>query len=95
MASQTPKTPHKSSDKSSPWRELAPFLNIGLELAATVGAFGLMGWFIDKYAGTTPLWFVALLVIGVVVGMVKMLQTVLKASGKAANKKSSHPPPSQ
>jgi F0F1-type ATP synthase assembly protein I len=83
MASQSPQTPHKSS----PWRELAPFMNIGLELAATVGAFGLIGWFIDKYAETAPRWFVALLVVGVIVGMTKMLQTVLKASGKAANKK--------
>lgn len=84
MALKLPQTPHKDSA----WRELAPFMNIGIELAVTVGVFGLIGWFIDKYAATSPLWFIALLVIGVIVGMTKMLQTVLKANKKLPSKES-------
>lgn len=59
-------------------RELAPLMNMGMELAITVGVFGGIGWLIDKYAQTSPLWFAVLLVLGVISGMVKMLRTALK-----------------
>lgn len=64
--------------KSEALRGLAPLLNTGMELAATVIFFGAIGWFIDKYANTAPFWFVALLMFGVVGGMIKFLRTVMK-----------------
>ena len=76
MVAQTPPTPQKSKV----WQELAPYMNIGTELAGTVGLFGLVGWFADKYFGTTPWSFVVMLVLGVIVGMTKMIQSVLKSS---------------
>ncbi len=62
--------------------DLAPMMNIGLELAATVGFFGLIGWFIDKYAHTEPFWFVALLIFGVIGGMIKFVVVVMNYSKK-------------
>jgi F0F1-type ATP synthase assembly protein I len=77
MASQQQK-PHNDG-----LRELAPLMNMGMELAITVGVFGGIGWLIDKYAQTSPLWFAVLLVLGVISGMVKMLRTALKFSVKS------------
>ncbi|TAE20582.1 MAG: AtpZ/AtpI family protein [Candidatus Kapaibacterium sp.] len=76
MAAQTPQTPQKNKV----WQELAPYMNIGTELAGTVGVFGIVGWFADKYFGTTPWSFVVMLVLGVMIGMTKMIQSVLKSS---------------
>ncbi|MFY8000822.1 MAG: AtpZ/AtpI family protein [Candidatus Kapaibacteriota bacterium] len=71
--------PQKTADAI---QEAAPLMNIGFELAGTVGGFGLIGWFIDKYAGTTPFWFVALLIFGVIGGMTKFILTVIRYSNK-------------
>jgi F0F1-type ATP synthase assembly protein I len=76
MASK-PQKPHNDG-----LRELAPLMNMGFELAAMVGVCGGIGWFIDKYAQTSPLWFAVLLVFGVIAGMVKMLRTALKFGAK-------------
>jgi F0F1-type ATP synthase assembly protein I len=70
-------------------REMAPLMNMGFELAATVGVCGGIGWFIDKYAQTSPLWFAVLLVFGVVGGMVKMLRTALNFGVKSRSTASS------
>lgn len=72
-------TPQKTSDAI---REVAPLMNIGFELAGTVGGFGLIGWLIDKYAQTSPFWFVTLLIFGVVGGMIKLIRTVITYSNK-------------
>lgn len=81
-----------AQSKSDVLRQLAPLLNIGMELAATVALFGAIGWFIDKYAGTSPLWFVILLVFGAVGGMVKFIRTALKATPQKP-KRAKIPPP--
>jgi F0F1-type ATP synthase assembly protein I len=60
--------------------ELAPLMNMGVELAATVCVFGLVGWFIDDRAGTKPLWFAVLLTFGIVAGMANLIRVVLKIS---------------
>lgn len=66
-----------NKDTNASLRQLAPLMNIGIELAATVGIFGLIGWFIDKYAATTPFWFVTMLILGVIGGMIKFIKTVM------------------
>ena len=68
-------------------RELAPLLGMGTELAGTVGLFGIVGWFIDKYAATKPFWFIALLLTGIIVGMVKMLRTIIKSGALKSKSK--------
>lgn len=78
-------TPQKTSDAI---REAAPLMNIGFELAGTIGGFGLMGWFIDKYAQTSPFWFVVLLIFGLVGGMIKLVRTVINYSNKQKTLKS-------
>ena len=66
-----------NKDTNASLRELAPLMNIGIELAATVGVCGLIGWFIDKYAATAPVWFVTMLILGVIGGMIKFTKTVM------------------
>jgi F0F1-type ATP synthase assembly protein I len=86
-SASTPHSEKNNAPKSSKsaMRELAPLLGMGTELAGTVGLFGVIGWFIDKYAATAPFWFITLLITGIVVGMVKMLQTVIKSGVLKSN----------
>lgn len=68
-------------------RELAPIMNIGLELAGIVGVCGAIGYAIDYYAATAPFWFVALLIFGVVGGMIKFVRTVLRFTQRQSKQK--------
>jgi F0F1-type ATP synthase assembly protein I len=68
-------------------RELAPIMNIGLELAAIVGVCGAIGYAVDHYAATRPFWFVALLIFGVVGGMIKFVRTVLRFTQRQSEQK--------
>jgi F0F1-type ATP synthase assembly protein I len=63
--------------QSNTLRELAPLLNLGIEMVVIIGIFGGIGWFLDKHLSTSPLWFAVLLVVGVVVGMYKLINAVL------------------
>ncbi len=48
------------------YRQLAPFMGLGTELAASVAGMVLVGYFLDKWLHTSP-W---LLLTGAAVGMV-------------------------
>jgi len=56
---------------------LRRMVGAGVELAATVVAAGLLGFWIDKKFETTPIWLIVGIVLGVVGGMYNMIrQTV-------------------
>jgi F0F1-type ATP synthase assembly protein I len=74
--------------KESVMKEMSPFLNLGMELFASVAGFGLIGWFIDSKAGTQPTWLLVFLLLGVVGGMYNFIRAVMKVS-KAPSKSSS------
>lgn len=61
-------------------RQLAPYLSLGTQLAATILLLGGAGWYADKYFGTTPWMLVGGLSMGSVVGMMQFLRSVSKFS---------------
>lgn len=64
-------------------KQMGPYLNLGMELFASVAGFGLIGWFIDSKAGTTPLWMAVLLMLGAIGGMYNFIKTALKRNEQA------------
>lgn len=66
--------------------QLGPFMNLGIELAATIGIFGVIGWFLDKTFDTSPIWLVVLLVIGSVGSLYKFIRSALKANKQQQTK---------
>jgi F0F1-type ATP synthase assembly protein I len=68
-------------DRQRPWLNLA---SAGFEIAAAVGGFAALGWWIDRRRGTAP-WG---LLIGALLGLVGGLYNLIKAalvSGRAAD----------
>lgn len=68
-------TPPDADDSVSWWG----MAGMGLEFVATVGAMGLLGWYLDRRWLTSP-W---LLVAGVVVGFAAGLMTLIRTARKA------------
>ncbi|MCS6808777.1 MAG: AtpZ/AtpI family protein [Bacteroidota bacterium] len=63
---------------------IAPAFHLGIELALTVLAFGGIGWLIDTYAQSSPLWLTTLLIFGVTGGMVRFIRSALTLTRKPA-----------
>ncbi len=70
------------------YRQLAPYLGLGTELAASVVGMLLIGYFLDKHFGTSP-W---LLLTGAAVGLIggfynfiKEIQKLSKRDNKSSN----------
>lgn len=67
-------------------REMAPFINLGMELCASMAGAGILGWFIDKTFGTEPTWLVVLLILGIIGGMTRFIRTALTLSSKKTSR---------
>lgn len=62
------------------WRhdlgEVTPYLSIGVQLAATMVVYVGLGWLVDRWQDTTPLF----LIVGSVVGMVAFFVQLIRVS---------------
>ncbi len=52
---------------------------MGIELASHILAGLLIGWLLDKWLGTEPVWLIVGTITGVVVGMTDFIRAALKA----------------
>ncbi len=77
-----PITPLKPQTKQTAMQQMAPFMNLGMELFAAVAGFGAIGWFIDSKFNTAPLWMIILLFLGAIGGMYNLIRVVIKSSEK-------------
>ena len=66
------KTP--SSDFAKVLREAAPYLGLGTALAATVGLFFALGFWLDGLLGTKPGLALAFGTLGVVIALVQFVR---------------------
>lgn len=67
-------------------REAGPGLrmaNAGFELAAAVGGFAAIGWWLDRHYGWQPWGLLAGAVAGLVGGLYNLLRSALEASREA------------
>ncbi len=64
---------------------------MGFTMASEILAGLLLGWLIDKWAGTDKVFLIIGTIMGIVVGMTTFIRTALKAS-KAAGRPDQSPP---
>lgn len=64
------------------YREVAPYLTLGIQLAAGVVVFFLIGWWLDTRYGTAPTYKLIGLVLGSVGGLIKFLKSVVELGKK-------------
>lgn len=62
-------------------QQLGPYMTMGITLAASMCAFGALGWWLDGRFGTTPWLLAAGAIIGATGGMISVIRTAV-ASGR-------------
>ncbi|NLW83226.1 MAG: AtpZ/AtpI family protein [Phycisphaerae bacterium] len=63
---------------NSYYRGAFTWMGVGIEFCLVVGVFALIGYFLDKWEGTSPGW----MVIGFFVGFGVMLYTIIRRARK-------------
>lgn len=61
-------------------RQIAPYLSLGTQLAASVLVPGGAGWLADRYLNTQPWLLVVGLSLGSILGMMQFFRTVSQLS---------------
>jgi len=74
-------SPQKKSQQST-MSQLAPYMGMGLQLAAAMTAFGALGWWLDSRLGTEPWLLLVGVVLGATGGMISVIRTALRQGGK-------------
>jgi F0F1-type ATP synthase assembly protein I len=64
----------------APWLRLA---NAGFELAAAIGGFVLLGYWVDRHQGTGPWGVLVGALLGLVGGLYNLIRASLRAAGEA------------
>lgn len=75
-------SPPKNQGENSVIRQLAPYMVLGSQLAASVILFGAVGWYADEAMQTTPLYLAIGLSLGSVAGIVHFLRSVQRLGNK-------------
>lgn len=78
---------HKSrTNRGSSGRpsDMGPALRMSTEFIAGVIAGGAIGWFLDKWLGTMPLFLIIFLGLGTAAGVVNVIRSANALSSKAA-----------
>jgi F0F1-type ATP synthase assembly protein I len=79
-----PNEPRRKDDATpgQAYRDAAPFLTLGIQLAAAVVFFFLIGWWLDNRFDTNPAFKLVGLLIGFVGGMIKFFRSAAELSKK-------------
>ena len=82
----TPKEPRRREDTfpglGQVYRDVGPYLTLGIQLAAAVVFFFLIGWWLDTRMGTSPTFELIGLSLGFVGGMIKFFRSAAEMSKK-------------
>jgi F0F1-type ATP synthase assembly protein I len=70
----------RDSGDDRPWMRLG---GVGIELAAAVGGFAIVGHLIDRYRGSHPKGLLIGAVLGLIGGMYNLIKASLSASREA------------
>jgi len=64
------------SDLAKAFRKAAPYINSTYVLIAAVALFGLLGWWLDSYTETKPLFFILGLFAGLFTGFYNFYKVI-------------------
>jgi len=70
------------------WVRLGRLLNLGIQLAVTVAAFGLLGWWLDQAFDTAPVLLVLCAIVGIAVAMIYFFREVLRLKNESKKSQS-------
>ncbi|HEX9829276.1 MAG TPA: AtpZ/AtpI family protein [Bacteroidota bacterium] len=73
------------------YKEFAPFLTLGVQLAVAVIVFYVIGSWVDGQYGTSPAFTLVGIMLGTVGGLIKFFKTVNDLNKKEESQKSSQP----
>ena len=77
----------KETDSKEIYKSVAPFLNLGLQMAITIGIFVFGGWWLDNRFDTSPLWTLILTAIGIFGAFYSFIKKVSNLEKSENNKK--------
>lgn len=69
--------------RESVMQQLAPYLTLGVQLAAAVCVSAVVGWWIDETFSTQPWVLLGGVVVGSIVGLVQFLRVVAQLGKRA------------
>lgn len=82
----TPKEPKRREEMfpglGQAYRNVSPYLTLGIQLAAAVVFFLLIGWWLDTRMETSPTFTLVGLFLGFVGGMIKFFRSAAQMSEK-------------
>ena len=64
------------SDLASAFRKAAPYINSTYVIIAAVALFGLLGYWLDTYTDTAPLFFIIGLFLGMITGFYNFFKVI-------------------
>lgn len=67
--------------------EVTPYLTIGIQLAATMVVYLGLGWIIDRWQGTTPVFLIVGSVFGMIAFFIQLIRITKDLSAKNAASK--------
>ncbi len=68
----------RTKDKNAFLREVAPYLNLGWQLAITILVMVAIGWLLDKWLGTQPVFLIIFSFLGCAVALFDFIRSALK-----------------
>lgn len=60
-------------------KEIAPYMGLGIQLAATVGIMVAVGYYLDKKLNTSPYLIVIFSFLGIITALYQFIKTVIKS----------------
>ncbi len=70
------------SEESSAFRKAGPYLNIGYTLFGSILFFAYLGYWVDKWSGTKPLFLIIGLFLGLFAGFYNMFKVLQRLDRK-------------
>ncbi|MGQ9819603.1 MAG: AtpZ/AtpI family protein [Candidatus Kapaibacteriales bacterium] len=64
--------------KSKIFNDIAPYLNLGWQLVSTILIMVLIGWGLDLWLKTKPLFIIIFSILGCILGMYDFIRNALK-----------------
>ena len=64
------------NDLAKAFRKAAPYINSSYVLIAAIALFALLGWWLDSYTGTEPLFFILGLFLGMITGFYNFYKVI-------------------